>query len=62
MGGIVLMKVTTYNLEIILLTLNAKNDAKPPYIDIEPPDFHHFSLVYFDFIIPNINRANNTDI
>ena len=62
MVGIVLMKVVNYNLEINLLTLNAKNDAIPPYIAIEPPDFHHFSLVYFDFIIPNINRAINTDI
>ena len=62
MGGIVLINKQNYNLEINLLTLNAKNDAIPPYIDIEAPDFHHFSLVYFDFITPKINKANKTDI
>ena len=62
MVGIVLMKKKIYKADINLLTLKAKNDVKPPYKEMDPPDFHHFSLVYFDLITPNINRPNNTDI
>ena len=62
MGGIVLMKKKNYKDDINLLKLNDINDVNPPYKDIDPPDFHHISLVYFDLITPNINKPNNTDI
>ena len=44
------------------LTLNANNDAIPPYNILYPPDIYHVSFVYLDLIVPKINNVINIEI